>query len=63
MTCGVLFSPDIYFVVPVDTYLTYDEDVLECCFMLILIGIDWVFIIYYQFLFLSLYSFLCLKFI
>ena len=43
----LFFSPYIYFVVPFGTYLSYDEDILEFCFMLILIGIDWVFFIYY----------------
>ena len=47
----LFFSPLVFFffVGSCGTYLNYDEDsdiLVEFCFML-LIGIDWVFIIYY----------------
>ena len=54
----------LLFVVPCSTYLNYDEDVdikVEFLLDVYLIGIDWVFIIYYHFF--KRFSFnLCLKF-
>ena len=54
MTWGVMeelfFSPLFLFVVPCGTYLNCDEDVdilIEFLLDVYLIGIDWVFIIYY----------------